>query len=133
MHRQTTFEEAFSTQLLLNEIRDLYVNVLCRSDPHPSQHAPKMSNASKSGTLSDSQIAQSVLLNSVDFNRERTNKRNAPNDADFNEVRMPEFGQEQQSSFKKSDGGTKSNATATAAIVIHLASRHIVIVESIRT
>ena len=57
---------------------------------------PKMSNKSKNGTLSDSQIAKSVLLNNADFNRERTNKRNAPNDADFNEVRMPEFGQEQQ-------------------------------------
>ena len=31
--------------------------------------------------------------NNVDFNRERTNKRNVPNDADFNEARMPEFGQ----------------------------------------
>ena len=38
--------------------------------------------------LSDSQIAKSVLLNNVDFNRERTNKRNAPNDVDFNEVRI---------------------------------------------
>ena len=57
---------------------------------------------------SDSQIAKGVLLNNADFNRERTNKRNAPNDADFNEVRMPEFGQEKQSSFEKSDGGTKS-------------------------
>ena len=42
------------------------------------------------------------------FNRERTNKRNVLNDADFNEVRMPEFGQEQQLSFEKSDGETKS-------------------------
>ena len=58
--------------------------------------------------MSDSQIAKSVLLNNVDFNRERTNKRNVPNDADFNEVRMPEFGQEQQLSFEKSDGETKS-------------------------
>ena len=63
---------------------------------------------SKSGTLSDSQIAKSVLLNNADFNRERTNKRNVPNDADFNEVRMPEFGQEQQLSFEKSDEETKS-------------------------
>ena len=70
--------------------------------------APKMSNKSKNGTLLDSQIAKSVLLNDVDFNRERANKRNAPNDVDFNEVRMPEFGQEKQSSFEKSDGGTKS-------------------------
>ena len=44
----------------------------------------------------------------VGFNRERTNKRNVLNDADFNEVRMPEFGQEQQLSFEKSDGETKS-------------------------
>ena len=58
--------------------------------------------------LSDSQIAKSVLLNNVGFNRERTNKRNVLNDADFNEVRMPEFGQEQQFSFEKSDGETKS-------------------------
>ena len=70
--------------------------------------APKTSNKSKSGTLSDSQIAKSVLLNNVGFNRERTNKRNVPNDVDFNEVRMPEFGQEKQLSFEKSDGGTKS-------------------------
>ena len=47
-------------------------------------------------------------MNNADFNRERTNKRNVPNDVDFNEVRMPEFGQEKQSSFEKSDGGTKS-------------------------
>ena len=60
------------------------------------------------GTLSDSQIAKNVLLNNIDFNRERTNKRNAPNDVDFNEARMPEFGQEKQLSFEKSDGGTKS-------------------------
>ena len=65
--------------------------------------APKMSNKSKSGTLSDSQIAKSVPLNNTDFNRERTNKRNALNDVDFNEVRMPEFGQEQLLSFEKSD------------------------------
>ena len=65
--------------------------------------APKTWNRSKNGTLSDSQIAKSVLLSNVDFNRERTNKRNVPNDADFNEVRMPEFGQEQQLSFEKSD------------------------------
>ena len=63
---------------------------------------------SKNGTLSDSQIAESVLLNNADFNRERTNKRNAPNNADFNEARLPEFGQEKQLSFEKSDGGTKS-------------------------
>ena len=69
---------------------------------------PKTSNKSKSGTLSDSQIAKSVPLNNAGFNRERTNKRNVPNDADFNKVRMPEFGQEQQPSFEKSDGGTKS-------------------------
>ena len=42
--------------------------------------APKTSNKSKSGTLSDSQIAKSVLLNHVGFNRERTNKRNVLND-----------------------------------------------------
>ena len=70
--------------------------------------APKTSNKSKSKTLSDSQIAKGILLNDADFNRERANKRNAPNDVDFNEVRMPELGQEQQSSFKKSDGETKS-------------------------
>ena len=58
--------------------------------------------------LAISQIAKSVLLSNADFNRERTNKRNAPNDADFNEARMPEFGQEKQLSFEKSDGGTKS-------------------------
>ena len=69
---------------------------------------PKTSNKSKNGVLSDSQIAKGVLLNNAGFNRERTNKRNAPNDADFNEVRMPEFGQEQQLSFEKSDGETKS-------------------------
>ena len=69
---------------------------------------PKISNKSKNGTLSDSQIAKSVLLNNVGFNRERTNKRNVLNDADFNEVRMPESGQEQQLSFEKSDGETKS-------------------------
>ena len=61
---------------------------------------PKISNKSKNGTLSDSQIAKSVLLNNVGFNRERTNKRNALNDVDFNEVRMPDFGQEQQLSFE---------------------------------
>ena len=49
--------------------------------------APKISNKSKNGTLSDSQIAKSVLLSNVGFNRERTNKRNVPNDADFNETR----------------------------------------------
>ena len=70
--------------------------------------APKTSNKSKNGTLSDSQIAKSVLLNNADFSRERTNKRNVPNDVDFNEVRMPEFGQEQQLSIEKSDGETKS-------------------------
>ena len=70
--------------------------------------APKMSNKSKNGTLSDSQIAKSVPLSNAGFNRERTNKRNAPNDADFNEVRMPELGQEQQLSFERSDGETKS-------------------------
>ena len=77
-------------------------------DCNSTSIAPKTSNKSKNGTLSDSQIAKSVLLNNVDFNRERTNKRNVLNDADFNEVRMPEFGQEQQLSFEKSDGGTKS-------------------------
>ena len=41
--------------------------------------APKTSNKSKNGTLSDSQIAKGVLLNNVDFNRERTNKRNVTN------------------------------------------------------
>ena len=51
--------------------------------------APKTSNRSKDGTLSDSQIAKSVLLNNVDFNRERTNNRNAPNNADFNRTRLP--------------------------------------------
>ena len=51
--------------------------------------APKTSSKSKNGTLSDSQIAKSVLLNNVGFNRERTNKRNVLNDVDFNEVRMP--------------------------------------------
>ena len=70
--------------------------------------APKTSNRSKNGTLSDSQIAKSVLLSNADFNRERTNKRNAPNSADFNEARLPEFGQEKQLSFEKSDEGTKS-------------------------
>ena len=70
--------------------------------------APKISNKSKNGTLSDSQIAKSVPLNNAGFNRERTNKRNVPNDADFNEAKMPEFGQEKQLSFEKSDGGTKS-------------------------
>ena len=69
---------------------------------------PKMSNKSKNGTLSNSQIAKSVPLNNADFDREGTNKRNALNDVDFNEVRMPEVGQEQQLSFEKSDGGTKS-------------------------
>ena len=64
---------------------------------------PKTSNKSKNGTLSDSQIAKSVLLNNVGFNRERTNKRNVLNDVDFNEVRMPELGQEQQLSFEKSE------------------------------
>ena len=58
--------------------------------------------------MSDSQIAKGVLLHDADFNRERTNKRNVPNGADFNDVRMPEFGQEQQLSFEKSDGETKS-------------------------
>ena len=68
----------------------------------------------KNGTLSDSQIAKSVLLSNADFNRERTNKRNVPNDVDFNEARKPELGLglglglEKQLSFEKSDGGTKS-------------------------
>ena len=78
------------------------------TDPEIEVAQELISNKSKNGTLSNSQIAKSVLLNNVDFNRERTNKRNVPNDADFNEVRMPEFGQEKQSSFEKSDGGTKS-------------------------
>ena len=56
----------------------------------------------------DASFCPSVLLSNADFNRERTNKRNALNDVDFNEVRMPEFGQEQQLSFEKSDGETKS-------------------------
>ena len=77
-------------------------------DCNSTSTTPKTSNKSKNGTLSDSQIAESVLLSNVDFNRERTNKRNVPNDVDFNEARMPEFGQEQQLSFEKSDGGTKS-------------------------
>ena len=51
---------------------------------------PKTSkNKSKSRTLSGSQIVESVALNNVDFNRERTNKRNAPNNADFNRTRLP--------------------------------------------
>ena len=69
---------------------------------------PKISNKLKNGTLPGSQTAKSVPLNNVGFNRERTNKRNALNDVDFNEVRMPELGQEQQLSFEKSDGETKS-------------------------
>ena len=77
-------------------------------DCNSTSITPKMSNKSKNGTLSDSQIAESVLLSNADFSRERTNKRNAPNDADFNGARLPEFGQEKQLSFEKSDGGTKS-------------------------
>ena len=77
-------------------------------DCNSTSITPKMSNKSKNGTLSGSQIAKSVLLNNVGFNRERTNKRNVLNDVDFNEVRMPEHGQEQQLSFEKSDGETKS-------------------------
>ena len=41
------------------------------SSAHSSMSvAPKTSNKSKNGTFSDSQIAKSVLLNNVDFNRE---------------------------------------------------------------
>ena len=69
---------------------------------------PKTSNKSKSGTLLDSQIVESVALNDADSNRERTNRENAPNSADFNRTSVSEFGQEKQLSFKKSDGGAKS-------------------------
>ena len=69
---------------------------------------PKASNKSKNRTLSGSQIAQSVVLSNADFNKERTNKKNTPNTADFNRTSVSEFGQEKQSSFKKLDGGTKS-------------------------
>ena len=45
-------------------------------DCNSTSVAPKMSNKSKNGTLSDSQITKSVLLNNADFNRERTKRKN---------------------------------------------------------
>ena len=43
--------------------------------------APKTPNKSKNATLSGPQIDRNVALNNVDFNEERTNKRNVPSTA----------------------------------------------------
>ena len=77
-------------------------------DCNSTSIAPKTSNESKDKTLSGSQIVESVVLSNADFNRERANRRNTPNSADFSRTRLPEFGQEKQLSLKKSHGGTKS-------------------------
>ena len=69
---------------------------------------PKTSNKSKNTTLSDSQIGRNVVLSNVDFNEERTDKRNAPSTVDFNRSCASEFSQESNFRSEKSEGRTKS-------------------------
>ena len=59
-------------------------------------------------TLSGPQIVGNVVLSNADFNEERTNRRNAPNTADFNRSCASEFSQENNFRSKKLEGGTKS-------------------------